>query len=327
MNIIKKINNKYLEIFNIITPLIKKTATPTGAALKGMVLVIKACIVVVWGILSTIATVMQRVFSYKNAFLGGILFTVKVCAIYWLLIQIPELHRYVLTEYAKSKVVAIYLDYDLTNPEKSKENIVGTGFYITAPSNKTYILTNRHICNKAKDDILYVAPYAYNKVFSTKILKISLDRDLCLMESVGDIKGFRSLRDASSIDKFHTLGHPHAQQLTYFEGFMVGWETSYLQEIIHDVDDTGHRFTIEECLSYRNGKVAIFASPLFYLVKVCVTVERSITTTIPTAPGQSGSPVFDNFGRIIGVIFATSNNLHFGSIIPAEFINEFLKDL
>ena len=63
---------------------------------------------------------------------------------------------------------------------------------------------------------------------------------------------------------------------------------------------------------------------MFGVVNICVRTLDSQPVTASIYPGNSGSPVFNKYGNVVGVAFA-SNEFSRGYIIPLSFVVNFLE--
>lgn len=183
----------------------------------------------------------------------------------------------------------------------------GTGFSIKTPKGKTYTLTNRHICEIADNGVLYADPDLLP--IPVRVLKISKKADLCLVENVPNKKGL-SLSDDSLQpgDEFAIVGHPMLLPLTLSRGELIGYQQIEMPTKIN-----------EECGADEKEVFTLFFS-------VCLKSYRAGMTNAVALGGNSGSPVVNFWGEVVGVLFAGFNDSNWGIIVPLEEIKEFLKD-
>lgn len=219
----------------------------------------------------------------------------------------PEIHnKYLRYEVGEStvKVLHPYL------------NGGGTGFAIQAASGKQFIMTNAHVCNGVQvlGNVRLKLPDG--KEVSRKVHKIDTVHDLCLIEGVKELKPLDIGSDQSKGDQLYVVGHPGLRQLTISHEEYIG-RTSI--ELDYDVK------TKQEC----PYKIIDIPAPWnFFLGKnfVCLRDYPALETTAVIYGGNSGSPVVNKWGNLIGVAFAgNSQQEHNNFVIPLRYVRLFLS--
>ena len=196
----------------------------------------------------------------------------------------------------------------ITAPEIHKH--VGTGFAIKGSANTDFILTNRHVCEGAKNEAGIVRIVVNNDgqtQYFRKIVKISDKVDLCLIEGIKELKPIMFGNEVSYTDTIHVLGFPLVRQPRVSSGMAL---KPIEVEVAEPVMDPA------QC----KGKLQ---SVLF--MTLCITTVHGIEVTAQAFPGNSGSPVVNIYGQLVGVIFAGDSQMNSGLYVPMSEVIEFLK--
>lgn len=222
--------------------------------------------------------------------------------------KVPVLHAAFLRNYVGSRVVM------LTNKEG---NSGGTGFHIKAPSGQTYIVTNDHVCEVADKDVIYAA-FDNSAPIPRRVIQKSDFTDLCLVEPVPGVEGLSVGSEPYIGQIVAELGHPELSPLITSRGEIVGKsEVEVLTGVI------GMDTKREDCQRPKNRIRQVDLG--FFSVEACFIHVEAYNSSIPTYPGNSGSPIVDELGRVVGVIFAGSNRSGYGLAIPLDALNDFIK--
>lgn len=199
----------------------------------------------------------------------------------------------------------------------------GTGFQIKAPSGKLFVLTNAHICSIGNP---LVAHKQNGDTQMINVVEIYKEHDLCLMEPVD---GLRPLSIASSLnihERVWLIGHPALRPLTLESGHFVG-------NIDINLATKCSQAEIEENARKLNELIKRGITPddleeaLRLMFNVCLKKMESQHINNIAYGGNSGSPVVNAFGNVIGVLFAGRRDQATAShTVPLADIQEFLKD-
>ena len=196
----------------------------------------------------------------------------------------PQLHNQYLRHEVGSSVVQVL----------SPNGGGGTGFAVKADSGNEYIMTNKHVCEVAVNGWLVIKQDGKPGVFKRVIYKDN-KHDLCLVE--GD-KRFSPLDIGSDLYKgesMHVVGHPGLRQLTVASGEYIGY---YIVELL-DTSITDRNKCHGEIYNLNALEKYIYGFEW-----VCIRKYKSYATTAVVYGGNSGSPVVNKWGNIVGVVFA-----------------------
>lgn len=221
-------------------------------------------------------------------------------------LQIPILYKNHIVNSVKPNVYRIFMNKRLTSG--------GTGFNVVAPSGKNYILTNAHICDGATDNQLLVEASGARPVYR-RILENSGNTDLCLLEGFHNTNPLTLANDVRVGAKLTVLGHPLLNPLVKREGVLIGVQDTWV------VDG---RTPLEECTKPKHS-IRMLRTWLGPQETCAVTIKKSYLTDIEAYPGNSGSPVVNQFGSVIGALYAINNRSNWAILVPLSDIQTLLK--
>lgn len=221
--------------------------------------------------------------------------------------ELSQIHDIYIRSYSDSIVV-------LSNNEGSG----GTGFIAKGKSGESYVITNGHVCGLAVKDKILVSYRDDNYIL--KVVKRYQFNDLCAVEAPTNNIPLSIAKDSFLGQKVHVLGHPLLEATSRTEG-----ELSGIQEIKVRVsanpdakDCNGPTYSIE-------GSDAI--SGFFGVTSYCVRTLEATASTTPILPGNSGSPVLNNYGHVVGVAFASSGEGVRSYFVGLDYVQDFLGSL
>jgi S1-C subfamily serine protease len=252
----------------------------------------------------------RTILRYKLAILRSALFAASVITLGWGTIIFNS-------EQMKDNFIHSNQSYifRITNV---KGNSGGTGFLVKAPSGRPYVLTNGHVCSlKDESGRVYVRD-AEGTVYYSLLIEVSKEHDLCLINTPIEGGGFTLAKNSVDGQRMYVLGHPQLEPQTLTKGNLAG--------VMPVTIATGFNVKVEECSG--PGFELIDPGPLgqiFGIENVCLRTLEANPMTAVILPGNSGSPVIDQVGNIIGVVFAGNEAGTRGYIVPLSYVKKFLE--
>jgi S1-C subfamily serine protease len=222
------------------------------------------------------------------------------------LIKSNNLHNHLLRNLVGPSVVKVVI------PNRG----TGSGFSTKTDSGRLVIVTNQHVCSVSKNG--WVIVEGDNGIQSKKrILHMDIRHDLCIVE--GDVR-LPPLRIGEAPDKgdFHyIIGHPGGRLLTVSQGEYIGDQSVQLL----DLQATKR----ENCL-HNIVELTPVEQFMYGREFICVKLLRAYSSSAVAYGGNSGSPVVDAFGNVIGVLFAGHKEQeHNNAIVPVEHLKRVLS--
>lgn len=174
----------------------------------------------------------------------------------------------------------------------------GTGFFV---NDGKHIITNNHICRDYKK--LFVPDGGL-----VQVIKTYPDVDLCVLKPL-----FKHVGGLGIANNFYYGEHVRVMG----HGFLLP-----LHQSLGRVESRG-KVRLAVAGVSRPEDCPVGTAPelgLFFIY--CLKDYDGVFTTVVVHPGNSGSPVIDVFGRVIGVVFASHTGSNFGYIVPLEYVQE-----
>jgi hypothetical protein len=194
----------------------------------------------------------------------------------------------------------------------------GSGFFIKT-KNGIKILSNRHVCQMGKSGFVYK-----NGDFSTtkkaEIFKISTKHDLCLLTPL-EIDANQETLFISYVPSAwgkiaYLVGYPDGRQLSLSKGEVVG-NIDAEMEVDFDpiVGCPGKLEPNHPIVELLTGKK-----------ELCIVKLNADRYNVISYGGNSGSPILNRIGNVVGVLFAGGRQVTDALAVPLKFIREFLEE-
>lgn len=214
----------------------------------------------------------------------------------------------------------------------------GTGSVVQNHRRQKYTLTNAHICRlQDKDGYLNYEKNNGDKG-KIKVIEVSNTHDLCVLEAV---PGLRPLSIAKSLEKHEKvwlIGHPALRPLTLENGYFVQYTdidvmTQCNEEQLKKAKDELDK-EMQELNKQCKQPTIDCVMKLFNLISIQMRLQQGYCVIEYSAGyinaisygGNSGSPVLNKWGNIIGVLFAGSGTQNTASyIVPIHFVRKFIS--
>jgi S1-C subfamily serine protease len=201
-----------------------------------------------------------------------------------------------------------------STPESPRKGSA-TGFHIKARSGNVVLVTNAHVCELAdNNNIVLIEDKKYSgRLIPKRVLEIYKDNDLCVVEPLPGYKGLVRADGLSVGEPVWSIGYPLGESLNISSGRVKDFGLTSL--VVNTPLDKcqGGSFTKKEVMMF------------FFITTVCVATYESIQTDVTTYGGNSGSPLLNIWGNVVGVVFAANVRTAWGRAVPLNHLNKLLE--
>lgn len=199
----------------------------------------------------------------------------------------------------------------------------GTGFLVKAPSGRVFLMTNAHVCEVAKNNHVYVTNDSIT--FYAKVAATYASHDLCLID-VPVQYGLEVAPAVRNTQNIFIIGHPLLEPLATTKGQISG---ELMINVVVGPDEgncKGEGYFPVKKSTRINAQILPFdkdrsALDGLFGFGLCVRRLTANPVTAKIHPGNSGSPVLNAIGQVVGVAFAGGERDY---IIPLRYVQQFL---
>lgn len=186
----------------------------------------------------------------------------------------------------------------------------GTGF-IYNKNGKQYLVTNSHVCGEQKSLLIKDENFS----IESQVLYTSLDHDICLLKPLKNKYGINSGKYLNNKEYF-TYGFPFDRPGQVGKGIFSNFDKAAVFTYLVTNQSIANKCLKENSVIQHNG-----------IVYGCIHFYTNVSLTkLLTHPGQSGSPVLNKFGQLVGVIFSRTGSGSEGVMLKVETLNEAIKE-
>ena len=192
----------------------------------------------------------------------------------------------------------------------------GSGFAVTAASGKEYIATNKHVCDAAQKGWVKIVTNDGMEAWK-RVVYIDKKHDICLVEGDERLDPLEIARAPKRGDLHYIVGYPGLRPLTVSDGEFVGFDT------VQVLDDSPK--TKKQC----SGEVYDLTPMEQFLYGqewICIKSYLSYSSSAVAYGGNSGSPVVNKYGNVIGILFAGPREQeHVSFLVPGYELQRVLN--
>ena len=216
--------------------------------------------------------------------------------------------------------IELYQDYKGYNAvvkitHKSNPRSGGTGFSLRLRSGRIITVTNSHICKMAKEDNTLLATQGEHSQ-EIEIIYDKPSRDLCALTYYSKALPLVIADSAYRHQKIAVYGHPRLRPLRRVAGRIVASVNVKLLE---------YYLKTKDGICKAGTDKEVIPSWLFGDRYACIGSYPGEEISAAIQSGNSGSPVVNQFGSVVGVVFAGIRGQPLGFMVPHQELVIFLS--
>lgn len=189
----------------------------------------------------------------------------------------------------------------------------GSGFLLKAPSGKTYLVTNFHVCLKGSWLNKLTGSLETGEVVQGVIIKRGIKPDLCAAKVSARTPAPLTIGSSLvPLQQIYTRGYPYGV-LSQSAGTFIGrmkWE---------------YMFGLDQIGECADKKDKVYGGD--GILEGCQVEFIDNVTTLYSRPGSSGSPVVNSDGELVGVVSSWMSEQDSAGMVRLEDIQEFFRGL
>lgn len=191
------------------------------------------------------------------------------------------------------------------------QNSGGTGIIYKSENNKSYVLTNAHVCHVVENGGLVVGT---GGKFQVATVQPSKQSDLCMLtvNSNLNVNTDFSKNAPKWYDEIKVSGHPALMPNIISKGHVSGKDILPIM--------VGLRPCTDDEFTGPNAQFCIFFGGM-----PVVKYYESTLVSATIMPGSSGSGVYNARNELVGVVFAGSKDFGYAWTVPYEQVKAFLE--
>ena len=204
------------------------------------------------------------------------------------------------------------------NTKSDGKKTLGSGFHVYDKAGKIHFITNHHVCNTGHPVNVTLYNSLTEKTYPSKYIRVSAKTDLCELSPIKGAPALGLSLTSYRGQQIFIVGHPTGLNLHVSGGVIVDGR---------DNVDTWPSGLVgpKACAKFGGKNVKLLDRNTFRLKWHCVQRYLTFQTSAIVMGGNSGGPVVNVFGQVVGILHK-KNRAYWGSMIPFTNIYEFLNN-